>query len=526
MADNGRQLNEEQRTALHKLTVMGDRGRASIFVGRKAELGLIRDRLDLLVERQNEVAPGIDLTTVIQGAPGAGKSALLGKIAEDWSSGGKGQAVAVSLDPGALKLPISDFLKAVVSRVGQVPGFAQILGKYIRSISVGMAGMASVEIKAESPESSGKPPVPVILLFDEIQTVLAGNIRDQAREHLTDNLRLLHNGQHGAPMFPVYGGLANSSDLLQDAGLTRLATGSELMLSAFSDDEMDELITRFVEQHLSSARPQASTLERWGAALRRDSQGWPMHCRNFLIALCEEIRAKDWRPQAVNPDTVRTYAQQLRFTYYTQRMQGALRNRYVLVSKVLEEMRRIPPIPDDRIIDLIAGAHRNRTPNDLGRSSLPDGMTAGQVFDAMLHAGIVQKTGRDKFACPIPSLAGYIAARATVPPSPLHEAVLDNEPDYLDDALDLCRGGGEQGRLLQATDMRGRTPLILAVELGMASLVEHLARAEGRLPAALRTMRHADNTGQTARDHAVASGDERLVTLLDRVRPPEPDNKS
>ncbi len=521
MGDKGKQLSEGQRAALHKFSVRGDRGRAGIFVGRKAELALVRDRLDLLVERQSEgeSAPGTDLTTVVQGAPGAGKSALLEKIAEDWPLGEKGRPAAIRIAASSLELPMGELLAVVSRKAGGHSGIRRTLARF-RSLSVNVAGMADVTLDVDASQSSGHSLTPVILLFDEIQSVLLGaGLHPQT--DLAKNIRLLHTGEHDAPVFPVYGGLANSADLLRSAGLTRLALGSELTLPSFSDDEMDELTTRFVEEHLSSARPAQSTLERWGAALCRDSQGWPMHCKNFLIALCEEIRRKDWRPQAVSLDAVRMRAQQLRFIFYAQRMQGGLQSRYVLVSKVLEEMRRMPPMPDSLIMDAIGRAYRDGPPDDFGPGSLPEGMTAGQTFDAMLHAGILQQAGDGRFACPIPSLASYVAARATLPPSLLHEAVLAESLKEMDQVMEWRRDDEERVKLLQATDMRGRTPLMLAVELGMVALVDYLARMESRLPVALRSVELRDSSGRTARDHAAASDDDRMVSLLASLQPAE-----
>ncbi len=518
MEDDCGQLNDEQRTALQKFVIEGDRGRADIFVGRKAELSVIRNRLKSLIERQNQHAPGADLTTVIQGAPGAGKSALMARIRDEWplSGSSKGQPVAISLDPGMLKLPMPIFLNTIASKVRQIPEILRILRNFVSSMSVSVTDTVSVEIKDDSSKSSRKPPVPVIVLFDEIQTELTDNTSNQSREHLTKNLRLLHTGGHNAPLFPVYSGLANSADLLRIAGLTRLTSSSELTLSRFSDDEMDELIKRFFKQNLSSARPTQSTLNRCGAALNRDSQGWPMHCRNFLIRLSEEIQAKDWRPDMVDLSTVRASAQQLRFIYYSHRMQGALEDRYILVSKVLEAMQRGIPKMRGQIVELIEKAHQNSSPGAFGWSAVPEGLTAEQVFDVMLHVGIIQKLGNGKFVCPIPSLANYFAAKATFPPSPLHEAVLAASPEEISQAMKWCRDDEERGNLLQATDIRGRTPLVLAAELGMVSMVECLLQVESRLQTMQRTVEHRDNSGQTARDHATASGDERIVSLLDR----------
>ena len=520
MESNAKQLNEDQRAALVQFIEDKDRGKAVIFVGREAELSHVQGCINRLLRRRDESAPGSDLTTVIQGAPGAGKSALLEKIAEDWplDGAGEGKPAAIRLAASALKLPMVELLEVVSCQVSGNTGIKRTLARFFSSISVNVAGMAGVTFGLDPSQLTGKSMTPVILLFDEIQSVLIGSDL-QPQSNLAQNIRLLHTGEHNAPVFPIYGGLANSADLLRSAGLTRLAMESELTLPGFSDAEMDELMTRFVDEYLSSARPSSSTLERWGYALRRDSQGWPMHCRNFLIALCKEIKARDWRPEEVDLDAVRMRAQQLRFRYYAQRMQDALEEQEAPVSTVLEAMRRSIPMKRGQIVELIERAYQERSSGDSGRDSLPESMTARQVFDVMLHSGVVQKTVKGKFVCPIPSLASYIAAKATLPSSALHEAVLDNEKSDMDSVFDQCRDDEERSKLLQAIDTRKRTPLMLAVELGMVSVVEYLVEAEGRLPAALRSVEFRDSEGRTARDHAFASGDERIVALLDRLQP-------
>ncbi len=524
MQNNGKPLRKEQRTALEEFIEDKDRGKAAIFIGRKAELAHVQACVNRLMRRRDSAAPGIDLTTVIQGAPGAGKSALLEKIAEDWPPGGKGKPAAIRLAAVSLELPMAELLAIVSRKAGEHSGIQQTLARF-RSFSLSLPAMADVTVGMNSSQADEKPLTPIILLFDEIQSVLLGaDLHPQT--NLTKNIRLLHTGEHGAPVFPIYGGLANSADLLQAAGLTRLALGSELTLPGFCDDEMNELMTRFVEALLSSARPSQAVIDCWGKALRRDSQGWPMHCKNFLIALCQEIRDKDWRPHAVDLDIVRMRAHRLRCAWYERRMQGVLEGRYALVSIVLEEINRYDGMGKMDVVETIARAHQERISEGSVHDSLPEGMTAEQAFAAMLHAGVIQKADEFNYVCPIPSLGSHVAARAMRPPSPLHEAVLRAGPQDIDRAVQRCRDDGERAKLLQATDIRGRTPLILAVELGMAPVVERLAQTEGSLPQALQSIEFRDNDGWTAQDHAVASGDERIMALLHRLQSTGPDNEN
>ena len=262
MEDTGRQLNEKQRATLGEFIGDKDRGKAAIFVGRKMELAHVRDCIDRILRRRDDMAPGADLTTVIQGAPGAGKSALLDKIAEDWPPAGKGKPVAIRIAASSLKLPMQGLLGIISRKAGGNTAIKRTLARF-RSFSVNVAGMADVMVDMDSSQSAGEPLMPVILLFDEIQSALIGSDL-QPQSDLAQNIRLLHTGEHGAPVFPVYGGLANSADLLRTAGLSRLAMGSELTLPGLSDDEMDELMARFVDEHLSSARPRHPRLNAGG----------------------------------------------------------------------------------------------------------------------------------------------------------------------------------------------------------------------------------------------------------------------
>ena len=147
------------------------------------------------------------MTLVIQGAPGAGKSAMLAKIAEDWSPDRKGKPCALSVDPGLLKLPMDSLVSSVSRNLTKRSiGIARNLIDLAQSVTVGLPGIGSVELNiAEFPTSSPSL-VPVILPFDEIQSVLGEDMPAEARMNLTDNIRLLHTGVHGLPIFPIYGG--------------------------------------------------------------------------------------------------------------------------------------------------------------------------------------------------------------------------------------------------------------------------------------------------------------------------------
>ena len=239
----------------------------------------------------------------------------------------------------------------------------------------------------------------------------------------------------------------------------------------------------------------------------RYSRGWPMHCRNFLGALAEDIRYRDWRPDHADIDSVWIHAERLRRHYYATRMEGVLEGRYELLSMVLEELRRRGPMESKGIVAAIENALENEP--------LPHGMTASQLFETMLHRGIVQKVGEVDYSCPIPSLADHIAAMAARPSKVLHEAVLYARQESIDETFNRFQADVDRSVMLRATDMRGRTPLVLAVEHEKLPLVEKLMALELTLPESLRSTHLRDNQGRTAWDHANESDDKRIRALIE-----------
>ena len=215
---HGQSLDKKQRKGLEEFIEGVDRGRAEIFVGRAIELDLVRARLRKVKARLGKPNAGADLTLVFQGAPGAGKSALLERIAEEWPSETKGEPIAIRVDAGLLTGPTDSLIETASRHMMMHTGrTARKLLEFVKSITVGVPGIASVEISPDSRWPLVRSLSPVILLFDEIQMEFRSSLPAESQENLTKNIKLLHTGSHNLPMFAIFGGLANSADLLRSA---------------------------------------------------------------------------------------------------------------------------------------------------------------------------------------------------------------------------------------------------------------------------------------------------------------------
>ena len=521
-------LDDEQIDELQRFIDGVDRGKAEIFVGRKDELEKVEARLRTLDARKDDRWPGKDLTLVFQGAPGAGKSALLEKLASDMPEDRQDGPIAIEFNARSLCQPLSQ-LKSEIS-ASLAFSRPQTYGRWRKIIGSARIGVGSTyfDVRLDSGKTEERDlrealaETPVLLLFDEIQATAHDSLKE-GNVDFKKNLQWLHIGDHGLAMFPVFGGLAESGDLLRIAGLTRLSSDSEITLARFTDETSHELMAKFVKKYLSSAPPQGQTIEKWRKAMVQDCQGWPMHCRNFLSALAEQISKREWQPNGVSLDQVRLVSASKRARYYGQRMAGLLADRPGLISTVLEQLKITGPLFKGRVVDLILQAERQALDHPILRDdirwTLPAGTEGRQAFDAMVHFGILQKVHEDQFESPIPSLASYMAARAARPSDRLHGAVIRGSEDEIESAMERCPSPSQRAELLSATDGRKRTPLILAIEAGFFPLARRLAESEQYLPEHLQSFGKTDTSGLTACDHAASSDDERIRELADPIRP-------
>ena len=82
---------------------------------------------------------------------------------------------------------------------------------------------------------------------------------------------------------PVYGGLADSKNVLQGIGLARIRLGNVRTLGPLSDAE----VRSYLEQMLDSCRISVSRpgLDRLADGIAERSEGWPQHVHTETAAL-------------------------------------------------------------------------------------------------------------------------------------------------------------------------------------------------------------------------------------------------
>ncbi len=410
-------LNREE---LAKFIRDDDRAFNPIFVGRDD----IMDKIRLLAHdiawhdpESPDRRPARGKMQLIQGAPGIGKTSLLYRLAMQCRPLEAREAnypyvlpvtipASSLLSLGLVADSISRALRAL-DKTGSNAVRKAIGGvvERLTALHISMPGGGGLGFSLDRKEAKRMPAVPdlppgcaILLLIDEIQTVPS---RAQGV------LQYLEDGSDGMPILPVLAGLSNSSHVLQEAGISRLAGKSVIHPPALGPTDVHQALTAFVKRFGITATD--DTQESWAGALWQWSRGWPKHMQNALGILGEHLldtggNLNDLQPLAIQPDIVAA-----RQAYYRQRL-GSWSGQAARIGRFMARLGR-DPMPEDQVEHIL-----HETGLVAERS-----LTRSPVLTTMLRLGLldVVQAGTDLLACPIPSLRSFVVAQTG---TPLHTA--------------------------------------------------------------------------------------------------------
>ena len=302
-----RNLPSAVRDSLTKLAESGDRTPPTVFVGREDEFAL----LDAAMRGTRDGDLG--RTVVIQGVPGAGKTALLHehalRVVTDADETGPA-IIPVPLRHSDLNAPPGTIVEEIdrqfrefeptseVRKRGgsknQLIGGAAFVGKTL------FATLTRRDFKDFRPSARALHSLPIaiddhmafrfdrrnaaiLLLVDEAQ-----NLEDT--RHVRAHLDAIHGGVHGrtSVMLACFG-LARTTERLRELGLSRLATGHVRTIGQLSDDEARHTCTATLEEVFVDHPFDDIRRTRWIGhavdAILDESANFPHHLANGCRAL-------------------------------------------------------------------------------------------------------------------------------------------------------------------------------------------------------------------------------------------------
>ena len=424
---------------LKDFSELPDREDTPFFGGRTDEIATVERSLKRIQRRTQEGhwRPADGETILFQGAPGAGKSALLHHFVKMWRSSGRNAPLVVATesthyaDERRLALRIADAAGSSLSaRLGHS---AAVRSGSRADKSNDIPGSVTGSGSAESGHQAVKAPAelsldtvkealteskrPVVLILDEAQ-----DLESFSAETVLPVISRLHTGNHGGPFLTVFAGLAYSSAVLQEFGISRFSRGHEITLSALASEEAKEIVLRMLAEF--RARGDKELKNQWAHTLANESCGWPQHLHVAMQALAVQLLSAS-TPGNLEPvdshfgSEVLKASAQAREQYYERRIDDEL---VVALDLVAETLRQIGSGASRA--NVLAHIREIAQPGH-GTRSLPEGHNAKMFLDRMIRRGVLQHAPEHKLVCPIPSLRNYIErlAKSSAPGAQFQNAM-------------------------------------------------------------------------------------------------------
>ena len=387
-----------------------DRYREPFFRGRVTEYEAFRRGARAL---DRSVVGG--QTLVFQGAPGAGKSALMHECiaAVRIHSSADEPWVAVEIEPGTLRSPsataeaITDAvdeersrLAASASRLRGVieKGTQKARGTFASASRRG-GGAMGVTVGGESSKEQVAREA-----FRSIESVCRGTrvvvFVDEAQntpDGAMDVLDCMHRGRTGVELLPIFLGLGDTAGVLSERGLSRPPAERLLELPPLAEEDARASLGMAFDAYEVHGRDR----EQWLARLAELSQGWPQHLNRVATSAIRVAMSHGMNLDQAPLADAHAAGSASKTEYYQSRLRGVPPEYLGLYKRLAMQMPSVgglPSLAEDEMRDLARAA------------GIEKPASYAKWMEISLHQGLVAPSpSRSGHYCiPIPSLAGHL----------------------------------------------------------------------------------------------------------------------
>ena len=401
-------------------------GREPFFRGRDAEFNVFRKATGSL--HDGRIGGG---TMVFQGAPGAGKSALMEECMEAVRRHSTPDApwVAVAIRPETLKSAVDVMMLLIeaanaecerLSKIapgaaaGKLEAFLEIGRKLYRELSERGIGVAGVSVGGK-PEAggSGDTDIPSERVFRDAAPLL-GNLHlvvlvDEAQNIPVSGptkgvMDCLHHPPVKIPLVAAFFGLSDTQNVLRQCGLSRFASRRVVTLESLSDEDAACAIRSAFDVYGFTGTQEDR--EVWVNRLAELSQGWPQHINRVVVAACNIILANGGQIDSAHLDEAMAAAEEYKREYYAGRLAAGTDRSWVYKVLALAAKENDGKLTYDGIESLTEEV-RGKT-----------GESMENFLTKALHAGLLAPTREmhDHYRIPIPAFGDWLRALPVEPP--------------------------------------------------------------------------------------------------------------
>jgi len=371
---------------------------------------------------------------VFQGAPGAGKSALMLECMEAvrrHSTPGD-PWVAVAIYPETLMSSV-DVALGIVAAVNEESarlsetasgpagsGLRRLLGLgagLIEELSERGVALGGVSVGGKPADSGASAQtVSAQRVFREAAPLL-GKVRvavfvDEAQnipvtEPTKGVVACLHSPPGRIPLVTAFFGLSDTRRVLRDCGLSRFARGRTCNLEPLSTEDATASLRRMLDAYYAGADGEKAV---WASALAELSQGWPQHMNCVGVEAGRVIRASGGRVERHLLERALEHGVEGKNEYYEGRVEAGSGRPWVYRRLAEAAAKKAGAMSEALSYDEV------RILTESARRQSDESMD--EFLTNALHAGLLAPAPRmpDYYKIPIPSLGDYLRPMHTRQP--------------------------------------------------------------------------------------------------------------
>ena len=376
-----------------------DRESSPIFVGREREIEHVLMHAELSGEAHARGEDTQGATVVITGCPGSGKSAFLEHFARTFAKLELTGTVLIPVPCSDLDLTArnTEDLEAQLGRLAirRKEGLHKTFQALLNDAGQALKLRNIFErLEQKISKDAGKRTV-VCVLVDEIQNVT---------EASAPAVRLLHTQAFSPPVLPIYAGLDDSVDKLEEVcGISRLSANARMAMGALREHAAKEAADLLFEKYRvrSDARARAA----WAQVIDEEALGFAQHMHVALQAGCAVLVARGGTARAEDAAEVKRRAREARERFYASKTSGMVQDHAEAVLDVVHQAMRTNTRVTKMHLAMWAKESMQKHSPLSGQYSNEEALG---LVEHMRRRGILHLTAQGRAEVPIPSLHDWL----------------------------------------------------------------------------------------------------------------------
>ena len=379
----------------------GEIGRAEHFHGRADVWRAFKEAL-----KNAQLGSG-GTVFLVQGPPGAGKSAILYEFGERVNAMPSWTHCHIDIDALHDSARLARMLgddtyadRSTTSTKGTTIVGAQVVVSGQRSWQAGesaeRSGPSVDELLIKHATKTG-----LLLTVDEVQGMASHLQVPFLKPKLESTLRAIRNSELRVPVVLLVGGLGNSLDVLSKFGMSRLPSDWVVNLGRLDADAERRVIRDWIVKSGGVGDAHPHIVEHWVGSIAAETDGWPQHIHNFAPQAAQWLQNHGCLMPENVPEEIMETGKARKRAYYVQRVSGISRRFRLALARLCAKTQNGASLDEYQLLSAFMKAvweGDRQNASEIAKST----------FQACVWKGVLSIDDEGKYRIPIPSMEDWL----------------------------------------------------------------------------------------------------------------------